>query len=175
MTSRFVVYWLHGDQCICPWRHGYIGVTSNPSRRFWAHRRESRFLVFKTSVLFDGTREECYALEARLRPHPDIGWNTGVGGFADGRTVRGLPKSTEHRAKQRATALRRWADPTKRSVQSVAVKKALADVDRSGANNANFGKHCSEATKQKIRDKIAARGGVKGANNPNWKGGRPAH
>jgi hypothetical protein len=24
-TTSCVVYWLHDDRCICPWRHGYIG------------------------------------------------------------------------------------------------------------------------------------------------------
>jgi hypothetical protein len=38
-----------------------------------------------------------------------------------------------------------------------------------------FGRAMSETTKQKIRDRIIERGGVFGANNPNWKGGRPPH
>jgi hypothetical protein len=46
------------------------------------------------------------------------------------------------------------------------------EVDRSGANNSRFGKPVSEATKEKMRQRIAERGGVDGPNNPNFKHGR---
>jgi hypothetical protein len=74
----------------------------------------------------------------------------------------------------RLGALRRWADPTKRAKQSLAVKASLADIDRTGANNANFGKRTSDTAKQKMRDRIAERGGVAGSRNPNYRHGHYA-
>jgi predicted GIY-YIG superfamily endonuclease len=196
----FSVYWLHDERCTDVFRHGYIGCSTHLPTRIAAHRRGpgskgSRLLPasFEVTVLFTGSETEALALEKKLRPYSGIGWNINPGG---GRAAVGykhskafkrlqarqasarfkdVPKSDEHREKIRAAALRRWADPAKRAKQSKAVKKGLKGIDRSGANNPRFGKHCSEATKQKIRNRIAERGGINGANNPNWRGGRPAH
>jgi hypothetical protein len=170
-----VVYWLFDEHCTDVQRDGYVGATGQLPRRLHQHRTVGRIPEgFRVDILFRGTKDACLAVEKALRPHPGIGWNIGIGGSPDGGSGLGTPKSDEHRAKLRAAALRRWSDPEARAKQSAAVKEGLKDVDRSGVNNTNFGKHMSEESKQKVRDAIQARGGINGANNPNWRGGRPA-
>jgi hypothetical protein len=135
------------------------------------HRESGRLPEnFRIEVLFRGPKEDCLALEHRLRPTPHIGWNVGVGGFTNGKGLRGIPKSPEHRAKQREAALRRYADPAERKRTQRAVKKAFKTIDRSGANNAMFGRKQSEETKRKIGDKALARD-VSGKRNPNYRHG----
>jgi hypothetical protein len=113
------------------------------------------------------------AIENQLRPTAGIGWNRLPGG-PSGHAAKGVPKSAEHREKIRQAALRRWAstDEATREKHSKIVSKGLKHVDRSGANNPSFGKHQSDETKQKVRERITERGGVSGANNPNFRHGR---
>ena len=107
--SECVVYWLHDDRCVCPWRHGYIGISQRYSVRLWRHRKDDRWpLDFTATVLFEGTKLECRALEHRLRPHFHIGWNENPGG---GKThgpkisaaLKGLVIPMERRARIAAT------------------------------------------------------------------------
>lgn len=98
------LYWLFNEHCTDPWRHGYVGVTNNLMRRLKEHRKKwplyertidfnskpwltSRFRNdylrwrhFDHRVLFNGPEDECYALEARMRPRDFIGWNNNPGG-----------------------------------------------------------------------------------------------
>lgn len=61
---------------------GYIGVTSDIKRRRREHKCAGRLCDGREYViLFTGSKEECYALEEKLRPHDNIGWNTGKGGY----------------------------------------------------------------------------------------------
>lgn len=100
-----------------------------------------------------------------------IAWNIGRGGFHDGRSIAGMPKSPEQREKMRQAALRRFADAGERARLSRAVKLGLKFVDRSGANNSRFGKPVSEATREKMRQRALERD-ISGANNPNYRHGR---
>lgn len=168
----YIVYWLHDQTCTNPMEHGYIGVTSRQRRRIIVHRYSRRFPEFELTVLFRGSRLACLDAEKIFRPRPYIGWNKAPGGGHESGHLRGIPKSEEQKAKMRAAALARYADPKERERTSRSVKEALEGVDRSGANNSNFGKVTSEATKEKMRQRIAERGGVDGPNNPNFKHGR---
>jgi predicted GIY-YIG superfamily endonuclease len=171
--GSWVVYWLHDDRCICLWRHGYIGVTNRLPQRMHQHRHGHVFRSHPDAhctVVFEGTCDECLALEREMRPTDHIGWNIGFGGSLYGGGLRGIPKPPEQRAKQSAAALERYADPAQHKRTSRAVKKGLKNVDRSGPNNARFGKHLSEETKEKIRQRIAERG-ITGSNNPNYRHG----
>jgi hypothetical protein len=171
-TTIGYVYWLFDGRCFCPWRHGYIGVTVNWPHRLHRHRTESDFpsTEFEAQVLFRGGIQECLALEQQMRPSPDIGWNRNPGGLS-GHAMKGIPKSPEQKAKMRAAALARYADPRERKRTSEAVKLSLNRIDRSGNNNSMFGKHMSEEAKAKVRARIAERGGLLGKNNPNYRRG----
>lgn len=76
-----VVYWLFDATCVCPWRHGYVGVTAKLESRIKQHRWSQVFpLGFSSVVIYRGTADECFTLEERLRPEHGIGWNRLRGG-----------------------------------------------------------------------------------------------
>jgi hypothetical protein len=94
-----VVYWLFDDKCVCPWKHGYVGITIYPRKRITQHRVDGRLPSnFQSLVLFGGSIDECLALEERLRPYPFIGWNRAHGG---GHTQAGFKHSEATKAKMR--------------------------------------------------------------------------
>ena len=173
--ARWVVYWLVNGACRDPKRHGYVGATGRLWQRLAAHRTAGRLVVrfakgCKVKILFRGSRRAALALEKRLRPKRGIGWNIGVGGYGNGAGTKGIPKSPEHRAKQRAAALRRYADPAEHERTARAVRKGLKGIDRSGPNNSRYGVKLTEATKEKIRQRALERD-MSGANNPNYRHG----
>jgi hypothetical protein len=175
MRNEWLIYWLFDDSCRDQRRHGCVGATKTTRlfARLNQHQHSPRLpKPFRYKILFRGSRKEALAREAKLRPRPYIGWNIGVGGFANGKGLKGLPKSPEQRAKMRAAALRRYTDPAEHARTSKTVKRGLKGIDRSGANNPNFGKQMSEAAKQKMRDSIATGGGRLGTDNPNYRHGR---
>jgi hypothetical protein len=74
-----LLYWVHDETCHEPKTDGYVGVTSRPERRMRSHRKRFGNRI-RFTVLFRGTRDECFAKEFDLRPEKDIGWNIAVGG-----------------------------------------------------------------------------------------------
>jgi len=108
-----LVYWLFDESCVCPWKHGYIGVTNNLHNRLKGHRAKQR-RVFEHRILFKGTERECYALESAMRPEAFIGWNVALGGEGGSRQ----PRSLETRQRIREAAIRRYADPNEREKMS---------------------------------------------------------
>lgn len=100
-TTSCVVYWLFDGRCVCPWHHGYIGISICFEHRLAAHRRglwkgaRWRPREFNIQILFSGTRNECRSLEFKMRPHFDIGWNRNPGGGrTDGERIsQGLKKN----------------------------------------------------------------------------------
>jgi NUMOD3 motif len=77
--NECIVYWLYDDRCVCPWRHGYIGISSDLKGRLKNHRRKFKN-GFSLMILFRGTPHECRAFEWRMRPVNGIGWNKTRGG-----------------------------------------------------------------------------------------------
>ncbi|MCP3471421.1 NUMOD3 domain-containing DNA-binding protein [Bradyrhizobium sp. CCGUVB1N3] len=151
LSPQWMVYCLHDDSCNSPWLHGWVGVTSCLKRRLYAHRRSRRLPAgFQVKMLLEASKAECLAYAAELRPRPGIGWNRGRGGFTDGRGLRGVAKSPEHREKIRQAALRRYSDHSERKRTQQAVKKAFEAIRRDGKHNAMSGRHHSEETKRKI-------------------------
>lgn len=174
MMTTCVVYWLYDEQHdVCPWRHGYIGISERWSRRLIRHKSGPHYRAKNVTwrILFIGTKAECLMLEQKLRPHLRIGWNQAFGGETTGAGTRGLAKSPEWRAAMSEAAKRRYADPAERKRMSIAVKKGLKGIDRSGPNNSRFGIATSEETKAKIRARLAERGGYRGKKNPNYRHG----
>ena len=95
------VYWIHLKVHSLPESQGYVGVTTKTALvRFKEHY--TTYLTIKKSkaprlplhkcferygmsgvelkVLFQGTQEECYEYERKLRPIENIGWNMARGG-----------------------------------------------------------------------------------------------
>ena len=175
--QRCVVYWLFDERCICPWRHGYIGISTEFDARLRRHRKRAGTrksavgvpAIFDHKILFVGTVDECVALEEQLRPRRGIGWNRAQGGRKpwleyrhDAETRAKIsaaakasghskgPRSPEFCAKISAMALRRYSDPEQRAATAARLK--AMQYDRAGPNNGHFGKPHSEATKQKMRE-----------------------
>jgi NUMOD3 motif len=174
MRSEWLVYWLFDETCVCYERHGCIGAmkATRLYQRFAQHQNSKRFPKdFGYKIIFRGSRRQALALEARLRPRPYIGWNVGVGGFADGGGLKGIPKPPEQIAKMAEARRQWWAKQTAKDRAAYSAKMSKA-IDNRGKRNPNFGKQQSEATKAKVRAKIIERGGVNGANNPNYRHGR---
>lgn len=88
-----VIYWIHKPEHTDMFTQGYIGVTKRKALARWrehlrtTHRPELKIylalakydtLVFDVIVI--GTREYCQQIETSLRPTPNIGWNTAIGG-----------------------------------------------------------------------------------------------
>ena len=174
MAAEWLVYWLYDDTCANYAEHGCVGATKETRlyQRLNQHQTNRRIPKdFHYKILFRGSQKAALQLEAELRPKPYIGWNVGVGGFANGGGLRGIPKTPEQREKMRQAALARYADPKERERTQRAVKKAFKTIDRSGENNPRFGTHMSEEAKQKSRDTIAANGGRAGKRNANYRHG----
>lgn len=91
------LYWIHDDKCVCPQRHGYVGITKNLHGRFKGHSK--RFPGAKQKVLFSGSRFECMKAEYLLRPDPFVGWNRARGG------QKSMPMSEAAKEKVRAAKL----------------------------------------------------------------------
>jgi hypothetical protein len=103
--TECVVYWLFDDKCVCPWKHGYVGITIYPRKRITQHRVDGRLPAnFQSLVLFRGSIDECLALEERLRPYPFIGWNRSHGG---GHTQAGFKHSEGSRQQMSEAAKQR--------------------------------------------------------------------
>ena len=143
-----IVYWLYDDQCICVWKHGYVGITSQWERRLRKHRNKGELpRDFKFKFLFQGTRKECLRVEAELRPDYFIGWNILRGGQTSGipgstnKSRTGMPHSEETRRK--ISLAHTGMKQSKEFSQKISLLKI--------GNKNRLGKFHSEQTKQQIR------------------------
>lgn len=86
-----VVYWIHLPNVGIE-KNGYVGISTNVKQR-WAkhkslvsgsHRLKNAIQKYGTAlvweVIFEGSEEDCIALEEIYRPMPDTGWNIRSGG-----------------------------------------------------------------------------------------------
>lgn len=123
---------------------GYVGVTSDTSKRRWKHYNEPVNGKVKTVldggeemelvILVIGNKDYCLELERALRPHCDIGLNSKSGGLSGS-----------------------FSDETKSKMSG---HKLGIPTGRSGALSPHFGKRGCEALRY----------GTKGKLNPNFKG-----
>lgn len=92
---------------------GYIGVTTNSTRRFDQHLRDAKnknrrnrnyhlynairkYEDIEFVVIQEGTEEEILQMEFTLRPEPNMGWNQAVGGSHNGGCTWKGKKRPEH-------------------------------------------------------------------------------
>jgi uncharacterized Ntn-hydrolase superfamily protein len=69
------------------------------------------------NIIFEGTREECFALEYALRPRKGIGWNRAIGG------QQGFRIGFTHSDKTRERLRSKWTE--ERKVKASSLKKKL--------------------------------------------------
>jgi predicted GIY-YIG superfamily endonuclease len=88
----FNVYWIHHKDHTDMFSQGYVGVTNNVKRRWFRHSRYSENQHLKNAirkygwdnlikeVIIVANKSYCYAMETKLRPEDQIGWNISAGG-----------------------------------------------------------------------------------------------
>jgi hypothetical protein len=141
--ADWIVYWLFDDQCVCLWRHGYIGITSKLSARLKNHRRRWK-RPFEHRVLFVGTKTECRALEWKLRPEAGIGWNKNIGGMKSPRFGVVLPLHVKQNMREAAN--KRWQE--RPMTDETREKYRLASTGRT--NKGRLGQEKSAEERAKI-------------------------
>lgn len=76
------VYWLHLPEHKDFLTEGYIGAASDIAARLRSHKHRFKAIWDKVVVelLVESAIDYCFALEAKLRPNRNIGWNISAGG-----------------------------------------------------------------------------------------------
>ena len=99
------VYWIRCVEHTDPYNQGYVGVSTDPNRRFREHKSRSRNPILKNvfnkhevilDILFVGEYTYCYYVEHQYRPEDLIGWNINKGGFAPP-DITGIKRSEKTR------------------------------------------------------------------------------
>jgi hypothetical protein len=160
------LYWIYDKSCIRPKDHGYIGASIDAKRRF-KHHQKRRFgrRGIKMKILFEGTIEECWSREARLRPYPGIGWNIYNGGRKSLNASKEFCHWLSHRLKGRKIT---WGDKISKTLKgrkgAPRTEKWLHNLSLANKNNPKVKKNLdrarkiyiaqgvSEETRQKMRD-----------------------
>ena len=87
--NTYCLYWIHYPDQLSPESEGYIGITSDFSKRIQTHSRYTKYAHVKNridsgaiaTILQENlTKEQAEALEAKYRPDENIGWNIAKGG-----------------------------------------------------------------------------------------------
>lgn len=151
------VYWIRNSECKDVKIDGYIGVSQNPERRFKQHLKKNERIPKDAwvEILFEGTRIECFALEEKLRPLKNTGWNRAVGGaqgFKKGFTHSGI---TREKLKAAWTPERKKIAAKKKAEQNrqlIGQKRPKQSDAIRGSKNPMYGKTHSPESKQLIAD-----------------------
>jgi predicted GIY-YIG superfamily endonuclease len=86
---NYCLYWIHYPDQTNPELEGYIGITSDFSKRLQTHSRYTKYAHIKNridsgaiaTILKENlTKEQAESLEAAYRPEENIGWNIAKGG-----------------------------------------------------------------------------------------------
>jgi len=164
------VYWLHLPEHTDANIEGYVGVSRNPSYRLWEHRNDvkkdnhcnpylSRVIKkysnnLTQTILFEGSEEECYDYEEKLRPIKNIGWNLNKGGFhppsASGRVL-----SADHKVKIGKSNTGKKHPHNEEAKQKISQARkgiSLSNVTKEKISDKRKSQVFSENTKQKMSD-----------------------
>lgn len=126
-----------------PYNNCYIGVTSDKNKRWNMHKKSGytvgRFIRhFDLSIdqhmhtIYEGNRDECFAIEQSLRPRPFMGLNEAIGGRGGDTGIHVSPPKwsyTPERAKKISDALKG------RKKTKEHVRKVVDNRDFGGAKN----------------------------------------
>lgn len=87
--KTYCLYWIHYPEQSSPESEGYIGITSDFSKRIQTHSRYTKYAHIKNriesgaiaTILQENlTKEQAESLETQYRPEENIGWNIAKGG-----------------------------------------------------------------------------------------------
>jgi len=138
MTS---VYWIFDEMCADIQNSGYVGVSKDAVNRVKTHIRKCR--VPNNSqfiIVFEGSRDACFAHELKLRPSRGIGWNRAIGG-AQGWKV-GFSLSKEAKAKISVAKLgkkQKFEHIAKRIAVTIGQKRPKQSKSMLGSRNPMYG------------------------------------
>lgn len=96
----YYLYWIRLKEHTDITKDGYVGVTLNFNQRMYRHKKVTSKLNYHLSkainkygwdslikeIIFEGTKEDCYKKESKLRNKYQIGWNEATGGFGGDRS-----------------------------------------------------------------------------------------
>ena len=115
---KYVVYWIRRRIHQNLYEEGYVGVTNNFDRRTNYHlryhyktdnpklsRAVKKYDDIIVSSIFEGSEDECYLFENKLRPTVNVGWNIAIGGSKPPLS-KGRKWSSEHRQNYLSTIRR---------------------------------------------------------------------
>jgi len=153
-----VLYWLFDENCVCLWRHGYVGVSTKFEGRLKSHRKSRIFpRGFSYRILFRGSSKECRRLEWILRPGCQIGWNSHPGG---GMVRLGSVHTSKAKQRMSESAKRRLpiSDETREKLRTASLGKTnsgrlgqkKSDEEKSKISKANLGKKRTDETLRKL-------------------------
>ena len=140
-----VVYWIHRPCHTDMTSEGYIGITTNPVRRWQEHRlnakKNGKATIYKAlkkydDVQFDviliGNRKYCEEIEIKLRPKTEIGWNIAIGG-EDATKGATLKSQQTYRQRRLANAAYYWHKAEMKLLRSLHSQKIQAERAKSKA------------------------------------------
>jgi predicted GIY-YIG superfamily endonuclease len=87
--NKYCLYWIHYPDQTSPKSEGYIGITSDFSKRIQTHSKYTKYAHIKNridsgaiaTILQENlTKEQAESLETTYRPEENIGWNIAKGG-----------------------------------------------------------------------------------------------
>ena len=155
------VYWIHNEEHTDPYTQGYIGISSNVSKRLQHHSKwhcENKNLKEYYvnggnihTILFTGTKEECIKHEKLLRPENGIGWNIYRGGV--------IPPDCTGRIHSNETKEKISKSNIGKNLGQISPFKGMTnrwtDEQKVLIGSYHKGKTISKAHKQAIRDKLS--------------------
>jgi hypothetical protein len=161
---RHFVYWLFDETCVCVWRHGYVGITARLPARLKNHRQRLG-RVFQHQTLFVGTKAECRALEWKLRPGFNVGWNKNPGGMTSPRLGVIVPLHVRQKQSEAAKRRQPMSDTTREKLRIASIGRTnkgrlgqrKSAEERAKIANSHRGMKASEETRQKLSERMVGK------------------
>ena len=153
--NKSYVYWIFYEGFSQD--EGYVGVTRYPDRRIAHHLKNNPKVPSDAQhkILFEGTRDECFELEYKLRPRPQMGWNNAPGGSQGYKEGFKHSEETKKHLSEVWTEERRLAqaERTKANNKSlIGQKRPKQSAKMMGENNPMFGATHSDEARKKISE-----------------------
>lgn len=153
------VYWVYDKNCKNFLEDGYVGVTNYLDERISFHKTKNEKIpkeneLFYT-ILFEGSRLECFEKEQEYRPTSGIGWNSAKGGAHGWKEEFTHSEKTKEKLKESWTIERREKASLPRPEHAKMLrgrKRPDHSEKMKGDNNPMFGKTHTTDTKKKISE-----------------------
>lgn len=151
------VYWIRNNSCTDIFTTGYVGVSKDPEHRFIQHKLKNKRISEDVwmEIIFEGTREQCFAKEIEFRPTKNIGWNRAPGGAQGFKLGFSNSAETKQKLKDAWIPERRARAAIFKSEQNktfIGQKRPRQSEAIRGKNNPMFGKTHTVESREKIKN-----------------------